>query len=401
MPEFSYIARNLSGQRVEGVLSAASQREAVATLSGKDLFPVSVGSVGKPVSASQASPRVSTKYITPFYSQLASLLRSGVPMLRSLQVIREQASNPALAQVLEDVKSRVEDGASLADAMARHPRAFSELAVSVVRAGGEGGFLEDALERVATFTDQQAELKSRVTGALAYPVVIAVIGTIVVNGLIIFAVPMVEGLFARLKERGELPLVTEWLLVVSAVMQNYWWLVLGLVVAGGYAFGQWAVTEGGRQILDRWRLRLPTVGGIYLNLAVARFCRVLGTLLKGGVPIVRSLDIAAGSTGNRVLEATVQEAAENISAGQPLAGPLAASGHFPRDVCEMIAVAEQANSLEIVLTQIADSLERSTWRKIDLFVRLLEPLLLLLLAGAVLVVVIALLLPIIKSSTSL
>ncbi len=401
MPDFVYTARNLDGQRIEGTLQAASQREAIATLSGRDLFPLSVGTVGKQPIGPQESPRVRSKYITPVYSQLASLLRSGVPMLRALQVIREQASNPQLAFVLDDIKSRVEDGATLSDAMARHPRAFGELAVSVVRAGSEGGFLEDALERVATFTDQQEELKSRVIGALAYPIVIAVIGAIVVNGLIIFAVPMVEGLFTRLKERGELPMVTEWLLMLSAFLQSYWWLAILMVVGAVYGFNRWSVTERGRNILDRVKLRVPTVGPIYLNLAVSRFCRVLGTLLKGGVPIVRSLEIAADSTGNRLLEQTVRDASDNITSGEPLAGPLAASGHFPRDVCEMIAVAEQANSLEVVLNQIADNLEKSTWRKIDLFVRLLEPLLLLVLASAVLVVVIALLLPIIKASTTL
>ncbi|QDU89985.1 Putative type II secretion system protein F [Pirellulimonas nuda] len=401
MPDFAYTARTLDGQRLEGTLQAASQREALATLSGRDLFPLSVGTIGKQPTAAEGSPRVRSKYITPVYSQLASLLRSGVPMLRSLQVIREQASNPQLAFVLEDIKNRVEDGATLSDAMARHPKAFGELAVSVVRAGSEGGFLEDSLERVAAFTDQQEELRSRVVGALAYPVVIAVIGAIVVNGLIIFAVPMVEGLFARLKERGELPMVTEWLLLLSAFLQSYWWLAIAGIVGVVYGFSRWSASERGRNVLDRVKLKVPTVGPIYLNLAVARFCRVLGTLLKGGVPIVRSLEIAADSTGNRVLEQTVRDASDHITSGEPLAGPLAASGHFPRDVCEMIAVAEQANSLEIVLNQISDNLEKSTWRKIELFVRLLEPLLLLVLASAVLVVVIALLLPIIKASTTL
>lgn len=399
MPDFAYTARTMEGARVDGMLSAGSEREAVVALSAKDLFPLTVKAAGKQVAGE--SIKVSSKFITPFYSQLAALLRSGVPLLRSLEVIREQAHNPPFRAVLQDVEDRVEDGATLAEAMARHPRAFPELATSIVRAGGEGGFLEDALDRVAKFTDQQEELRSRVLGAIAYPVILAIVGTLLVNGLIVFVVPMVAGLFDRLRERGELPVITEWLLALSGLMTSYWGVVvLALLVGVGFAFARWAASEQGRVVLDKWRIKLPVAGSIYLNLAVARFCRVLGTLLKGGVPIVRSLDIAADSTGNVVLSKVVRDAAENITAGETLAEPLAASGNFPQDVCEMIAVAEQSNNLEIVLEQVSDSLEKFTWRRIELFVKLLEPLLLLVMAACVLVVVIALLLPIIKLSTT-
>jgi general secretion pathway protein F/type IV pilus assembly protein PilC len=326
-------------------------------------------------------------------------LGSGVPLLRSLEVIRQQTPHKNLAAVLEDVHSRVQEGAALADAMARHPRAFGELATSIVRAGGEGGFLEEALDRLAKFTEQQDELKSRVIGALAYPTILFVLGTIVVNVLIIFFVPKFETLFGRLRERGELPAVTDWLLWSSRVMQTYGiFIVIGLVIAGMIVRSR-LQTEEGRVWLDRLRLKVPVVSGIYLSLAVSRFCRVLGTLLTGGVPIVRSLEISADSTGNRVLSSAVREAAENITAGESLATPLGASGQFPPDVVEMIAVAEQSNNLETVLPHIADTLERDTWRRLDLFVRLLEPLMLLILAAVVLVVVIALLVPVLKMST--
>lgn len=399
MPDFAYTARDLTGALTQGTLSAGNEREAIAALSAKELFPLTVKASGR--QQNSGAVRVSAKFVTPFYSQLASLLRSGVPLLRSLQVIGEQASNPPFKQVINDVTDRVEDGATLAEAMARHPRAFPPLATSIVRAGGEGGFLEDALDRVARFTDQQAELRSKVLGAMAYPIILAIVGTLVVNGLIVFVVPRVEGLFEKLRDRGELPTVTEWLLALSGLMTSYWGLVaLAAIVGAGIAITRWAATPGGREALDRWRIRIPMAGPIYLSLAVGRFCRVLGTLLKGGVPIVRSLDIAADSTGNVVLTEVVRDASENITAGETLAEPLAASGHFPRDVCEMIAVAEQSNNLEVVLEQISDSLEKSTWRRIELFVKLLEPLLLLIMAACVLVVVIALLLPIIKMSTS-
>jgi general secretion pathway protein F/type IV pilus assembly protein PilC len=397
MPDFAYIARDQTGNRVEGTLSAGTEREAVATLSARELFPLKVASAEKRTIAVR-SPRVRARVMAATYSQLSALLGSGVPLLRSLEVIREQTPHKALAEVLDDVHSRVQEGATLADAMSRHPRAFGDLATSIVRAGGEGGFLEEALDRLAKFTEQQDELTSRVIGALAYPTILFVLGTIVVNVLVIFFVPSFEGLFARLKERGELPAVTEWLLWVSNTLQTYGVvIVVGLVILGLWIRSQ-LITDEGREWLDRWRLRLPIVSSIYLSLAVSRFCRVLGTLLTNGVPIVRSLEISADSTGNRVLTGVVRDAAENITAGQTLAVPLGESGHFPADVVEMIAVAEQSNTLEKVLPHVADTLERDTWRRLDLLVRLLEPLMLLILAGVVLVVVIALLVPVLKMS---
>jgi general secretion pathway protein F/type IV pilus assembly protein PilC len=224
------------------------------------------------------------------------------------------------------------------------------------------------------------------------------LGAIVVNVLIIFFVPKFESLFARLRERGELPIMTDWLLSLSAIMQSYGVFVLLAIVGVVFVVHKRLQTDEGRAWLDKWRLKVPVASGIYLSLAVSRFCRVLGTLLANGVPIVRSLEISADSTGNRVLSGAIREAAENISAGEALAAPLAASGRFPPDVVEMIAVGEQSNNLETVLPHIADTLERDTWRRLDLFVRLLEPLMLLILAGIVLAVVVALLVPVLKMS---
>jgi general secretion pathway protein F/type IV pilus assembly protein PilC len=399
MPEFAYTARDLAGKKVEGTLSAGSEREAIATLSGKDLFPLKVASAdGRATTGVKKSPKVKSRIMASTYGQLSALLRSGVPLLRSLDLLREQTPHKNLAFVLEDVHARVQEGATLGDAMARHPRAFGELATSIVRAGGEGGFLEEALDRLAKFTEQQDELKSRVIGALAYPAILFVLGTTVVNVLIIFFVPKFEKLFSKLDARGELPGLTKGLLTLSYAGQRYGvFILIGLVILG-FIVRNRLQTDEGRMFLDKIRLKVPVVSGIYLSLAVSRFCRVLGTLLTGGVPIVRSLEISADSAGNRVLSKAVREAAENISAGEALASPLASSGQFPADVVEMIAVGEQSNNLENVLPHIADVLERDTWRRLDLFVRLLEPLMLVLLAVVVLVVVLALLVPVLKMS---
>jgi len=382
------------------VLSAGTHREALSALSAKELFPVQLKAAGGKIKQA-GQLKVRPQAMSQFYVQLAALLRSGVPLLRSLEVLGKQSTNPTLKKILDDLTARVTEGDSLAEAMARHPRAFTELSRSIVRAGGEGGFLEEALERVAKFTDQQAELKSRVLGAMAYPIFLGVFGVTIVTVLLIFFVPKFDELFARLRARGELPVVTDWLLWVSESIHRYGLLIAAAIAGAVLWVRQRLQTDAGRWALDRWRLKLPQVGTIYRNLAVSRFCRVLGTLLAGGVPIVRSLKISSDSTGNRVLSAAVNEAAENITAGESLAAPLGASGHFPPNVVEMVAVAEQSNTLETVLTNIADSLERETWRRLDLFVRLLEPVMLLILASAVLVIVVALMLPMLKSAMAM
>jgi general secretion pathway protein F/type IV pilus assembly protein PilC len=402
MPDFAYIARDTTGQRVSGTLSAATEREVIGILSGKSLFPVQV-TVTKGATTPGANLKVRGQTMATLYSQLASLLRGGVPLLKSLAVLREQSSNKNLKAILDEVYHRVEDGSTLADAMARFPRAFSEMAVNMVRAGGEGGFLEDALERVASFTEQQEDLKGRTISAMVYPLLLGSAGTIVVSGLIVFFVPKFAVMFERLRERGELPWATEMLLWISESARSP--IVLLVVIPGLIALFAFLYmrlqTPEGRRAADYLRIKLPMAGPIFLSFAVARFCRVLGTLLHNGVPILKALEISREASGNKILTEAITEASENISSGQSLAGPLSSSGHFPKMVVEMIAVAEESNTLDQVLVGLADDLEKRTSRQLDLLVRLLEPLMLIILAAVVLVVVIALLVPVIKMSSTL
>ncbi len=400
MPDFVYTARDMSGQRVSGTIVAASQREAVNMLAGQSLFPLEV-TVPQQTSSFGMGRRVSGQVVATVYSQLAGLLRSGVPLLRSIRVLRDQSSNLTLKQALSDVHERVEGGESIADAMSRHPRVFNEMAVNMVRAGAEGGFLEEALERVAMFTEQMEDLKARTAGALAYPMFLATAGVLVVTILMVFFVPRFALIFDRLRERGELPAMTDWLLWFSDSLRAWGWLILIILVIAVFIVRGRLATERGRRLWDRMKLRVPGAGPIFQNLAVARFCRVLGTMLRNGVPILKSLDIASEAAGNRVLAEAIQRAGENISSGERLASPLRASGYFPPNVVEMIAVAEESNMLDQVLVGIADGLEKTTSRRLDLFVRLLEPVMLLILAGFVLFVVFALLMPVIKMSSTL
>ena len=222
---------------------------------------------------------------------------------------------------------------------------------------------------------------------MAYPIFLAVTGVVILNVLVMFFVPKFEPIFKKLDVHGELPWLTTFLIGTSHFMLDYWWIVAIGSVVGFIAFTNWARTEKGRVSLDGFRLKLPSAGTIYLNLALSRFTRILGTLLKNGIPILQSLRIAKDSTGNRVLSQAIDKAAENVTAGNSLAAPLGQCKFFPRDVIEMISVGEESNQLEKVLLTVADALEKRTGRQLELFVRLLEPVMLLVIAAITLLVV--------------
>lgn len=402
MAEFTFEAIGRTGQRTQGTLTAGSEREVMTMLDGRGLLPVRIQAARASTSHHAWGRRVRSRYLAGFYSQLSDLLRSGVPLLRSLDILERQTTQAALSEVLREVRAQVAQGTGLAEAMAQHPRAFNDLAVSMVRAGQEGGFLEDVLRRIADFTEHQEDLKSKVIGALAYPVFLAVTGFIVLNILILFFVPRFEPIFKKLEEKGELPTITTMLMGTSHFLMGWGGLaVLVGAVTSIWAFWWWAGTEDGRLRVDGWRLRLPGAGNIYLSFALARFTRILGTLLHNGIPILQALKIAKDSTGNRVLTLAIEEAAENVTTGKSLAEPLGACKHFPRDVVEMVAVGEESNNLEKVLMDIATGLDKRTARRLELFVRLLEPVMLLVMAAITLLVVAGLLLPVFKMSSAL
>jgi len=399
MPDFEYTARDATGAAVSGLIAANSPQDAIAQLTARQIYPLKIEMAeAAKTQQKQVSRRVPARHLANFYSQLADLLKSGVPLLRSLELLEGQTRQPALKAVLSEVRASVADGTRLYDAMRIHPKAFSELVCSMVRAGEEGGFLEDVLKRIATITEHQEEMKSSVIGALVYPMFLVVVGTTVVSVLIVFFVPKFAGTFDAMKERGELPWATTALMGISEAVQGYWVYGIIAIVAIVIGLQQWLATEPGRAFWSRFQLRAPGLGRVIRSLAIARFCRVLGTLMQNGVPLLQSLRIAKDATGNKVLADAIDHATENITAGKSLARPLGASGEFPIEVVEMIAVAEEANNLENVLIGISDNLERRSDRELQMVVRLLEPVLLLMMAVVVLFVFVALLVPILQSS---
>ncbi|WP_020469025.1 type II secretion system F family protein [Zavarzinella formosa] len=399
MPDFTYEAMGRLGDRSAGVLTATSEREASMMLDARGLFPIRIAPM-RAKSAGSGGKKVKGRVVSAFYAQLADLLQSGVPLLKALDILEKQGGNPNLAFAIREVRAKVADGTTLADAMKPFPKVFNELSVSMVRAGQEGGFLEDVLRRIADFTEHSEDMKSEVIGSMAYPVLLGGVGFVILNVLVIFFVPKFEPIFEKLAKKGELPGLTVFIIGLSHFLQTHWWWLGGLFFGGVVLFRRWKNSDAGRIAFDRVQLKIPVAGTLVLSLALGRFTRILGTLLANGIPILRSLQIAKDSTGNKVLSHAIEESVENITAGQKLAAPLRRCKYFPSDVVEMIAVAEESNSLDKVLVDIANALEKRSSRQLKLFVKLMEPVMLLVMAAITLIVVAGLLLPVFKMGSA-
>lgn len=400
MPDFTYEALATTGVKSSGTLTANSEREAALLLDARGLFPIRVSIAKQRSTGRLGGKRVKGRHLATFYSQLADLLHSGVSLLRALDILERQSTHPTLQSVVRDIRAKVADGTGLAQAMGQHPKVFNDLAVSMVMAGQEGGFLEDVLKRIANFVEHQEDLKAKVIGALAYPVFLGVAGFLVLNVLVIFFVPKFKPIFSKLEEKGELPDLTSFLMWFSNFIRSGPGVMTILALIAGFIYFVYWTRRGGRVWADRNKIRLPLFGKVFLNLSLSRFTRILGTMLHNGIPLLRALSIAKDSTGNRVLALAIEKSAENVTAGEKLADPLRKSGYFPHDVVEMIAVAEEANSLEKVLIDVSDGLEKRTARQLELMVKLLEPIMLLVMAGVTLVVVAGLLLPVFKMGSA-
>jgi len=397
MPEFKYVAKNSAGKDMIGRLTANTKKDALEILARQQLFPISLedSNKGEIDLSKWFTRKPPDKLVATFLQQLADLLENGVPVLTAFQVLAKQETNPVLKNVINDIHDQIADGQGIDTAFASHANIFNDLTISIVRAGAEGAFLEDSLKRTAGFMERQAELKGKVIGAMIYPSILCTVGVIVVSVLLIFFVPKFEPMFQSLVDSGkQLPWMTVLLLAFRDTCSKY-----GLYILGGlFAIFIWLriqlKTKSGRKFIDRWKLKLPLLGPVVLNTAVSRFCRILGTLLENGVPIIHALEISSHSTGNYLLADAVEKSAESVSAGEPLSKPLADSNIFPSRVMAMISIAEESNTLENVLLNIAGSIEKELTKKLDILVRMLEPLMLLVLAGAVFYIILALLLPI-------
>ena len=394
MGMFAYTARDQGGRKVSGRMEASNQQAALSELESQGLAPMELSTASDAsVGGRSSSPRLMAR----FYRQLSDLLRSGVPLLRSLRLLGGMKSNVRLSEVILRVADSVEDGERLADAMTRHEQVFPEIQISMIRAGERAGFLDEALERLGLFLERRAELRSKVLGNMIYPIVLLLVGSGIVIAALVFFVPRFEEFYADM----ELPLATR-ILMASSDFVIGWWPLMVLVFGGGffYLFSRRHDPDQ-RLRLERLNLSLPVIGPLTRSLACARFCRILGTMLENGIPLVESMKIAQSSIGSATLEKALVKAVDAVESGETLAQPLAESDFMEEDVLEMISVGESANNLALVLVNVAETLENRVDRQLSLAVKLMEPVLLLVLAGVVLFIFMSLIVPMLQMSSNL
>ena len=397
MPRFEYTARTRGGDLVTGCVEADSPAAAAAKIRA-DAFPLQIKLVrGRRLAPVSFIRRVSPAVLAAFTRQLRDLLKGGVPIVRALTVLSKQTENERFAATIEDLRARVQDGASLAEALAGHPEAFKGLYVSMVRAGEMGGVLEPVLERLAELLDRDTELVGRVKSALVYPAFLVAVGFGTVTFLLYAVIPKFVSLFEDMGQA--LPLPTRMLIGLTGFLTGPWGIVFYAVVALlVYAAVRYARTPEGRLFIDGWKLKLPILGRIQNRLIVARFARTLGTLSANGVPILAALDMAQETVGNEVLSRELEGVRKGVKDGRSLALPLSRSAIFPPMVIDMVAVGEEAGNLEDALLRVAETYEREVDVALRAAVSLLEPVLIFCMAGVVAFVVAAMLLPVFELS---
>lgn len=405
MPEYAFVARSVDGKTTRGSITAESKNDAISELRQRSLYPLTIRDLRTtswPAMDWLRPQGISAEVLSAHLSQLADLLENGVSLLEALDVLARESTHPRMAKTFGEIKGLVAEGVAFEESLARYPAQFPDICVSIVRAGAEGGFLEDALRRVAEYLEVHAELRGKITSALAYPAFLLVAGVLVTLFLMLFIVPRFQQLFDRLEDSGAgLPAITQVLLTSRIIILEQGWLIL--LVLGGIGFGlhQAAQSAWGKVLKDRWILKLPLLGEIVRQSAVSRFCRILGTLLSNGVPLLRALEISSKSTGNQLLEQAITTSAKNVSSGESLSKPLGASGLIPPATMAMIRIAEESNSLDRVLLKVAEAIDKKIQRQLDILVRMIEPIMLLLIAAAVLFILLGLLLPVYDMSDAI
>jgi type II secretion system protein F len=402
MPQFAYKAKKEDGSLVTGTLQAESERSALDSLGRMGVFPMEIESRDEDKPRDAEAPRQTHRKVKPadvalFTRQLADLMRAGVPLNRALHTLSAQTTNLTLAETISDIEKQVSGGATLHEALGRFPKIFSGLYLSMVRAGETGGFLEDVLHRLALFIEKDQELRSRISSAMAYPILLIIIGTFAITFLMVFFIPRFSEIFKRMGD--SLPLPTQIVMAISYFLRDYWMVAAAGVVALIFGWTRLLAMSRGRRMVDRFKIRLPLFGEIVKKNAVSRFTRTLGTLLKSGVSILSALEISKSAMANAVLMEDIDEASAGVKQGKGLAEILRGSRYFPAMVIDMIAVGEEGGNLDEVLINVADSYDVQVERAVRVFVALFEPALLLVMATLVGFIVIAMLLPVFTLSS--
>ena len=415
MANYAYVALDAKGVEARGALQVGSLNEACQRLKDMGLFPTKVvEKEDKPkfrplpregrkaprrltdvlqVQIPGFGCRIKPRALTAFTRQVATLITTGMPLLRGLRLLEEQETQRNFKRVLRDTIEAIEGGSAFSEALAQHPRVFNSLYLNMVRAGEASGTLHLVLERLADFSEKQQALRGRVRAAIAYPFFMFLVGSVVLFFLVTFVVPNVTKIFDEMHQ--SLPLITIILIGVSRFLETFWWVIVAGLIASFIALKYFLFrTERGRTLRDRILLRLPVIGSMNRRIAVARFSRTLGTLLESGVPLLASLEIVRNIVGNALISDAIHKASIDVREGQSLSAPLARSGLFPAISVEMISVGEQSGNLEPMLYRIADSYEKEVESNITMLTSLLEPVMILVMGLIVGFIVVSILLPI-------
>jgi general secretion pathway protein F len=401
MAVYAWRGVNAAGKAVKGVRDADSPKQLRAVLKKDGVLVTELlesseaaKKRGREIDFKRMFNRVGTREIAVSTQQLAVLLRSGIPLVEALTALIDQLDQPDLKSAFTDTRDKVNEGISFADALRNHPKYFEDLYVNMIAAGEASGTLEAVLQRLAEFLDAQARLKSKVQSALAYPVFMAGASTLIIGIMMTVVVPKVTSIFEDFNQ--SLPWYTELLIWSSGVITDYWWLLIAIIGGGSWYFRRWKRTEEGKKKWDRFELKIPLFGQLFLMVAVARFSRTLSTLLTSGVPVLRAMEITRNVLGNTELMRVVDEARNSVREGEGLAKPLRASKRFPPIVTHMIAIGERSGQLEEMLEHVAVAYDQQVEVRVSAMTSILEPLIIVVMGGVSAGIAFSILMPLLQ-----
>jgi general secretion pathway protein F len=400
MPIYEYTAFDQKGKSKKGIIEAENEAGARNKLRASGKYPIelkeNLSQSTKKGKTGLGSPlvfeRVKSMEIHIFTRQLATLIGAGIPLVSALSSLLEQTANPALKKVLAQIKDGVNEGNTLTNSLAKHPKLFSSIYINMVRAGEASGSLDIVLEKLADFGEKQRTLQGRIKAALIYPVFMAVIGSAILFILITYIVPNITKVFADMERT--LPLPTRLLISLSNFLRGYWWLLLLFLIAAFYALRMFIQSARGRQIWDLLKLKMPIIGAVNQKIILARFGSTMASLLGSSVPLVTSMQIVQSIVNNSLIAEVIEEAIEHIRKGKSMASALGSSPWFPPIFVQMISVGEQSGNLEPMLTKVSDAYEREVDMAIMGMTSLIEPIMIAGMGAAVGFVVLSILLPI-------
>ena len=393
MPEtYAYKVRDRRGELVTGELVADSQALVLNRLREMGYVPVSVTVKGGAMSREFTLGKgFKLKDLAVFARQFATMINSGLSLLRALAILEQQTKAKPLARIIADVRLDVEQGSSLSQALSKHPKAFNRLFVSMVRAGEAGGVLDTVLLRLADSIEREVQLRQKIKSAMTYPIVVLFFVLMILAAMLLFIVPQFEGIYTDLG--GTLPLPTRMLLAVSKAFRTFWYVVLGIIVALVIALRQWKKTDQGRHAWDRFKLRVPIFGPLFHKTALSRFARTLSSLLRSGVPILQSLDIVSETVNNAIISDALAEVKSSVQQGESIARPLLNFPVFPPMLVQMLAVGEETGAVDSMLEKVADFYDDEITATVEALTSLIEPVLIAVIGGMVGAAVIALYMP--------